>query len=88
MTAGIPNSTPPVETKAADGLGPKRPVVSGSLETPADGAQVSEISRSVSAALGTDDQKVEALRREVSAGAYVIDPVKIAEKMLEIEKPK
>ncbi len=79
---------PLVEATTADSLSPKRPVEAGSHQTQPDGAQVSELSRTVAAALGTDDQKVEALRREVSTGVYVVDPIKTAEKMLQIEKPE
>ena len=85
MTAPIPNSTPPVEVKTPDGLGPKLPAASVPLNPPPDGAEVSELSRSIAAALGTDQQRVEALRREVASGSYVVDPVKIAEKLVPSE---
>ena len=85
MTARIPNSTPPVETTKADALGPERPVTTGPSETPQDGAQVSDLSRAVAAALGSNEQKVNALRQEVATGVYVVDPVKTIEKMLQIE---
>lgn len=87
MTARIPNSTPPVETATLDGRSPKRATVSGSQPAPSDGAQVSELSETIAAALGSDDEKVEALRREVSSGTYVVDSIKIAERLLQIEKP-
>ena len=88
MTAPIPHSTPPLETKAAEALGPKRPAVAGSVETPPDGAQVSELSRTVAAAMGSNDQKVEALRRLVASGEYVVDSVKVIEKMLQTPNPE
>ncbi|MGA7415368.1 MAG: flagellar biosynthesis anti-sigma factor FlgM [Bryobacteraceae bacterium] len=72
----------------ADGLTPKRPAPFGPLELPPDGAEVSELSRTVAAALGSDDQKVETLRRDVAAGAYVVDPIKLARKMLQIDTPE
>jgi len=46
---------------------------------------VSELSRTVAAAMGSNDQKVEALRREVAAGAYVVDATKVIEKILQSE---
>jgi anti-sigma28 factor (negative regulator of flagellin synthesis) len=52
------------------------------LDLPPDGSQVSELGGAIAAALRSDDQKVECLRREVAVGEYVVDPVKIAEKML------
>lgn len=76
---------PSVEVKTPDGLGPKRPASSAPLNPPPDGAEVSELSRSVAAALGSDQQRVEALRREVATGSYVVDPIKIAEKLLPVE---
>jgi len=85
VTARIPNSTPPTETTASDGSGPKRSAMSGPPETQPDGAQVSELSRTVAAAMGSNDQKVEALRREVAAGAYVVDATKVIEKILQSE---
>lgn len=88
MTGRIPSATPPVETTKTDGLGPKRPAVSTPSEPLPDGAQVSELSRAVAAALRPDDQKIEALRQAVAAGTYAVDPVKVIEKMLPIENPE
>lgn len=79
---GIPSSTPPPEATKAASPGPRSPGVSRTLDLPPDGSQISELGGAIAAALGSDDQKVESLRREVSTGEYVVDPLKIAEKML------
>jgi len=84
VTGRIPNSNPPLEPTATDGPGPRRrPVSSLPLATQPDGAQVSELSRAVATALESNDQKVDALRRKVASGAYVVDSVKVVKKMLQ-----
>jgi anti-sigma28 factor (negative regulator of flagellin synthesis) len=88
VTPRISNSTPPVETTGVTGAGPKRTTTSGPLQSPSDGAKVSELSRAVAAALEPDNQKIEALRREVQGGTYVIDPVKVIEKILDTQNSK
>jgi Anti-sigma-28 factor, FlgM len=83
-----PNLTPAPETTAVEGLGPKRPAAPAALGTPPDGADVSELSRAVAAALGANEQKVESLRQAAASGSYVVDPIKVIEKMLPIENPE
>jgi len=88
MTAPIPNSMPPPETTRVEVSGPKRAAGSGPLRTPPDGTELSNLSRTVTAALGSSDSKVDSLRQRVAAGTYVVDPVKVVEKILQNEKPE
>jgi flagellar biosynthesis anti-sigma factor FlgM len=84
----VSNSTPPAEAIAVTNNRPQRLTPSEQPASPADGAELSELSDAVATALDSNHQKVEALRQQVSNGTYVIDPQKVAEKMLEAQIPK
>ena len=88
MTFPISNSTPPAEVIALKNDRPERLVPHEAAPNPPDGSVVSELSQAVATALAPHDQKIEALRQQVADGTYVIDPQKVAEKMLDAVLPK
>lgn len=82
MTFHISNSPPPVEAIAAKNNGVEQ-LKAAPVKNSADEAEVSELSQAVVAALGPNEQKIEAFRRQIADGTYVVDPVKVIEKMLD-----
>ena len=82
------NPPPPAEPIAVKNDRPERLAHSEPLANPADESEVSALSQAVATALGSNEQKIETLRQQVSDGTYVIDSPKIIEKMLDAQIPK
>ena len=80
------NNKAKAQTSSSDSSAETRPASEDTVSLSAESGQVRSLQQQLDALPEVDVEKVEAIKREIARGNYPLDPERIAENLINLEK--